>query len=604
MIKRLLFLIFITVINFCFFSQSETDIQLAQYYYVNGEFSKAQLYYEKIYDSNPTKVYFNRYLECLLAIKDTKGAEKIYKNQLSLMPNDIILKIQFYLFYLDIEEENKAKKLKEKDIDHQTFYDPKEVQEVIAYLLSKDKGDWAIEIVNNAKKQLKLYPYELWYAQIYISKQEELKAVEQYLLALKKTPELKEQIQFEIGAHFDFSQESQSIKEVKAAFLSASQKDPNNFIYSEMLIWFFMQSRNFDAAYVQVLALEKRANGDGSYLLEFSNTCLENGNYVLAKKALNSIIELKLFSMFEAQRRLLNVCFIEITTSKKIETLEMDNLLNNYKTIIPQTELRDQPPLVLEYAHILGFYANRAKEAREVLINKSQLPGIGAIQKAQLKMKLADVLVLLDSIWEASLLYMQIDSDFKFEGIGNEAKFKNARIFYYDGEFDYAQSQLNVLKESTSKFISNDAMQLSLVITENYGLDSNYQAMYWFAKSELLIEQHKYDEAFQWMDSISQQYLTSPLIDDILYLKAKAQYTQGDWDSAYFYYEKIHSVYGKDILGDDALYQMAKINQNQRQDIEHASQCYLQLITDYPGSLYSDDSRNQLRILRGDKKME
>ena len=91
------------------------------------------------------------------------------------------------------------------------------------------------------------------------------------------------------------------------------------------------------------------------------------------------------------------------------------------------------------------------------------------MQKARFKLKLADVCVVMDSIWEASLFYMQISEGFKFEPIGNEAKFKNARIFYFDGDFEYAQSQLDVLKQATSKFISNDAMQLSLLILETMG---------------------------------------------------------------------------------------------------------------------------------------
>ena len=41
---------------------------------------------------------------------------------------------------------------------------------------------------------------------------------------------------------------------------------------------------------------------------------------------------------------------------------------------------------------------------------------------------------------------MQVENDFKFELIGEEAKFKNAQVFYYNGEFDYAQSQLDILK--------------------------------------------------------------------------------------------------------------------------------------------------------------
>src|SRR5690606_26133420 len=107
--------------------------------------------------------------------------------------------------------------------------------------------------------------------------------------------------------------------------------------------------------------------------------------------------------------------------------------------------------------HIEAFYSDQAKEAINLLTSSLQIPRLTDIQKAEIKMKLGDVHVLHGDIWEASLYYMQVDKDFKFEPIGQEARFKNARIFYYDGEFNYAQSQLDVLKQGTSKLISNDA---------------------------------------------------------------------------------------------------------------------------------------------------
>ena len=50
------------------------------------------------------------------------------------------------------------------------------------------------------------------------------------------------------------------------------------------------------------------------------------------------------------------------------------------------------------------------------------------------------------------------------------------------------------------------------LITENFGLDSNYQAMNWFANGELLIKQHKYKSAFNLFDSISLVYLEMVLM--------------------------------------------------------------------------------------------
>ncbi len=584
------------------FSQTETDIQLAQHYYLNGEFTKALVYYEKLYANEPSKVYFSRYLDCLVNTGDKKGAEKIFKKQTAANPSDLVLKIQFYFFYKGTQDLEKAKKIKNEVLKHD-FYDIKEIQEVLSNLLSIDEYDWAKDLIDQAKKNLKYYPYELWYGQIYMAKGEPIKALDQYLVALSKKPDLKEQIQFEIEGVFDFNEESEEIKQVKTSFLSASQKDPSNPVYAEMLIWFFLQNKNFNAAYTQVSSLEKRMRGDGSYLIDFGNTCLENTQYDLAVKAFKEVISLSLYRAVEAQRMLLNVYFTEVTNERVYTAEDINEIIRAYEEVIMnnQFSLRAGHEIGLEYAEILGFYANEGKKAQEFLEQAMQKPGLTDIQRARYKMKLADVCVVLDSIWEASLLYMQIDEDFKFEMIGNEAKFKNARIFYFDGEFEFAQSQLDVLKQATSKFISNDAMQLSLLILENYGLDSNYEAMSTYAKSELLLLQHRYAEAFQWMDSIAIKFPQSVLNDDLIYLKGKAYELQGQWDQAAELFAQVVSTYPTELLADDALYHLATIQRIHFKNEEASMESYLKIIDQYPGSIYSDEARLSIRRLRGDQ---
>jgi tetratricopeptide (TPR) repeat protein len=230
--------------------------------------------------------------------------------------------------------------------------------------------------------------------------------------------------------------------------------------------------------------------------------------------------------------------------------------------------------------------------------------GITDVQKASCKMQLADIQVLTGDIWEASVLYMQIDNDFKYEVIGQEAKFKNARIFYYDGEFDFAQSQLSILKESTSRLIANDAIQLSTLITDNFGLDSNFQIMGWFSQGDLQLEQHQYEKAFEYYDSVLRAEPGHSLEDEILFRKAKAMQLQGKWDEAIPYLEKIISKFGSDILADDALFSLAEIHEIQKNDKEKALEYYKSLVLNYKGSLFSAEARKRVRLLRGEKLPE
>jgi tetratricopeptide (TPR) repeat protein len=255
----------------------------------------------------------------------------------------------------------------------------------------------------------------------------------------------------------------------------------------------------------------------------------------------------------------------------------------------------------MELSHIQAFYANQADSAILNLTAVLKTPGLTDMQRAEAKLLLGDIHVLHGDIWEASLLYMQIQNDLKFEPIGQEAKYKNARIFYYDAEFDYAQEQLNILKESTSKLIANDAMQLSIMITDNYGIDSNYQAMSWFAKADLFIEQHNYEAAFVLFDSIIKAFPYHSLSDEIYFKKAQAMQQQGKWNEAIDLLTTLLKYHKDDILADDALFQIAEITELQLKDLPKATEIYKTLLFDYKGSLFAEEARKRLRLLRGDQ---
>ena len=64
---------------------------------------------------------------------------------------------------------------------------------------------------------------------------------------------------------------------------------------------------------------------------------------------------------------------------------------------------------------------------------------------------------------------------------------KKQKINYYNGDFEWAQNQLKVLKHSTSKLIANNAMKLSLLIGDNLNLDTTNTALLLYAKSELFL---------------------------------------------------------------------------------------------------------------------
>ena len=590
------------------FSQEGSDQQLAQYYYANGDYDKAVSYYQRLFEREGNKFTFNRYFECLVKTENFKEAEKILKKQIAADRTNYEYKVMLGEFYEQTKNEDKATKIYEDLVDDLTP-NPSEILEVYHAFKLKSKNEFAFHTLEKGRKLLKdNFPLNIQFAEYYFATNQLEKMIDEYLSLLDKENNTQETVQAMISKQIDFSQDSNKEYDLlRQKLLERIQKKPNDVVYSEMIIWLFIQKKNFNSALIQVQALDKREKEGGRRVYELGTICVENKEYETARKAFQYVIQLGTEQMYylASEKALLNTRFLEVTSNRNYSSEELTATVLEYQNALQRVgKKRTSLPLIMEMAHIQAFYSNQAPLAISSLEEALKMPTLTDSERAEIKMELADILVLKGDIWEASLYYMQIDKDFKFEPIGHEAKFKNARIFYYDGEFDFAQSQLSVLKESTSKLIANDAMKLSLLITDNFGIDSNYTAMTWFANADLLIEQHKYDEAFILFDSIVKKFPYHSLSDEILLKKARAMQLQGKWTEAVAYLEELLKYFKEDILADDALFQLAEIYENQLNDKEKAAEYYKKILFDYKGSLYVVEARKRFRALRGDKTEE
>ncbi len=596
----LLFLVFILARPL--FGQGNDD-QLAAAYYSRGEYQKALVYSEKVYDRDPSKINFLRLYDCFIQTKQINDAEKLLKKQLKNQRHDFDYPVMLGQFYEDNNQSEKAVKVYDGIIDDLPS-NASTIINVYNVFRSKAKNDYALKTLEKGQKLLKgTYPLQLQFADFYGATGQMEKMMDEYIGLLDSYPSYSKYVQNILARQVDFSASTKEYDYLKKILLEKVQREPDNPTYNEMLIWLFVQNKSFNAALLQVQAQDRRENGGGERVFELGNICRENKEYEVARKAYKYVRDLgesnRLF--YAAEMALLNTRYIEVTTQRNYAQTEIQAAISEYKETLARLGKKATiVPLIMELAHIEAFYGSEPLSAIHRLNEALKIPRISDMQSAEIKMELADINVLNGDIWEASIFYMQIDKDFKFEPVGQEAKFKNARIFYYDGEFNFAQSQLDVLKQSTTKLIANDAMALSLLITENFGLDSNYEAMHWFAQADLLIEQHKYDSAFLFFDSIQTKYNYHSLGDDILLKKSYAMQLQGKWTDAVKYLDELLKFYAFDILADDAVFQLGDLYENHLNDKEKAAEYYKKILFEYKGSLHTIEARKRFRILRGD----
>ncbi|MCS6819704.1 MAG: tetratricopeptide repeat protein, partial [Chitinophagales bacterium] len=305
---------------------------------------------------------------------------------------------------------------------------------------------------------------------------------------------------------------------------------------------------------------------------------------------------------FSARTELLNCRKEKISKRINVSTQDLLALKQAYEDFIEEAGRGFQSAQSMkELAELYVFYLHDVQAAIKLCEEIIQMPGISQQLRNKTKLLLGDCLLIDGDIWESSLLYGQVDKQEKDSPLGEEARFKNAKLSYFKGDFEWAQTQLEALKASTSEFISNDAINLSVFIIDNLGLDSITTPLQMFAQAELLLYQNKLDQAYAKLDSIKLLYPGHELYDDILYTQAKIYCDKKQFLQAVPLLEEIIKYYKKDLKGDDATFLLAEIHEQYLNNKDKARELYQSIITDFENSLLVIEARKRFRQLRGDK---
>jgi tetratricopeptide (TPR) repeat protein len=253
----------------------------------------------------------------------------------------------------------------------------------------------------------------------------------------------------------------------------------------------------------------------------------------------------------------------------------------------------------IAYADFLTFKSSEPEKSIAVLKEALKLP-VTPFQIGHLKIKLADILVFTNKFNSALIYYTQVQTSLKNHILGQTARFKIAQTSYFKGDFDWAQSQLKVLKESTSQLIANDALDLNLLITDNAVKDSLKIALKKYAIADLLSFQNKNQQAIDTLQTILIQYKGHPIEDEALFKQAQLFEKLNQLEKAENNYMQLIKINNTDILVDDAHYYLAELYLNKFHNIEKAKEYYQKIIFEYPSSIYLVTARKKFRKLSRD----
>lgn len=580
-----------------------SQAQLANQYYYSGEYQKAIAIYEELINGETISMYFAPYFDCLLLTENYKDAELLAAKMVKKYPSGLNFLVDYGFALQQNKKQKKAEEIYQKAIDNLNNQTGQAIMLANAFVQRKELA-WALRTYEKAKPLNPNYPFDMQIAALYSQMGEVENMIVSYLELVANHPEQIQSVKnnLQIFLNNDGIESDKNYQLLKRNLLKYAQQENGVSYFSDMLIWLFMQSNQFEQALLQAKALDKRAKENGERIFQLTEIFLDNAYYDLAINAYDYIIAKGLENPYYRIAMINRLYANSKSIEKNKSTIALKEIDQHYQQAIAELGKNYSTILLLSnYAHFKAFYLNDLGSAAKILEEAMLIPQLNEIDLAECKLEYADILLLSNEIWQATLFYSQVEKDFKDDPLGHDAKLRIAKISYYQGDFDWAQAQLDVLKASTSKLIANDAMQLALLITDNLGLDTSVIPMQMFARADMLYFQQNFEPCVQTLDSILLQFPGHTLSDEILFRKANIAIKNNNVEKAVALLEQLIQEYHYDILADDAIFTLADLYQNQLKNKEKAVPLYERILLEYQGSIFTAEARKRFRMLTAEK---
>jgi len=597
----------IILFSFLFFipslkAQVNLDQMLAQEFYLNGEYEKAVVLYEKLFAKNPaSKEIYRNYLNTVLELEDYKKGEKIVKKVIKQNPGSLIYMVDLGRVYFIAGNTSKATNQYDKTIN-QIPKDRIKISTLANAFLVIEEYEYALKTYLKGQRLYGIpgmFSFEV--ASIYEKKGDYKNMIVVYLGVLESDPKMLQSVKNNLQRSLT---KKAQFNELQSQLYRKIQKHPDAIIFSELLIWQLIQNKDFKAAFIQVKALDRRLKGNGIRILKLARMAFKETAYDAAIEAYEYIIARNPNDHYNLSAR------IELLDCKKAKivstnTYTKDDLLllkKDYKHLLTNYGKNASTAQIIDgLANLEALYLHNIDSAILLLEGLHKIRGISKVLVGNSKLTLGDYYLMTGDYWESTLLYSQVSKSFKDGPIGELARFKNAKLSYLKGDFEWAQAQLQVLQAATSELISNDAIDLYVFIQDHLALDTILVPMLMYAEADMLIFQNSLEKAFVMLDSIKKLFPGHTLSDDVLNAQAEIRIQTRDYIGAAKLLDEIISNYPYEILADDAIFKLACIYEEKLNDTEKAMKLYQQLIVGYSGSIWIVEARKRFRKIRGDQ---
>ncbi len=600
LIKRKLLLINLIFIIQAVNGQS-LQIDLANEYYYKGELTKAKSIYDQLAKNskNITRINSN-YIELLKQIGEPKEVEKYFSQIIKWFPSNINYQVEEISYHFERNDHAKYAKGISR-LKNQYGTNRFQLSMIGQHLANKRMYAQSAEFFMIARNVSGIASsYALEFARIYSLLNEKQKMVDEYLTYAKENRQNTAYIK---NIFQNLLKKEDDLSYLEDALMLRMQNEPAERTYPDLMIWVELQRKNFYGAFLQARALDKREQTSGNQALRVGRIAMDNDSWDDAIQIFSYLTKTYQETPNQSYYRkmLIEAKEGKVKNTYPINKVAIKSLSKEYRKLYEELGPNNYTLEALRnMAKLHAFYLGEIDTAAIVLRHLINSRRVSKNLVSQSKLDLGDIYILRDNPWEATLLYSQVEKAHPDSPLAYEAKLKNAQLHYFTGNFALAKSHLDILKRATTREISNDAIDMTILITDNTFLDSTDVVMQAFASAELLIFQHQNNRALQMLNQLLANNKGHSISDEIYWVLAKLYIQSGDFHQAIAYLEKVTTEFGFDILADDAAFKIAEITEKQLKDPMAAQELYQKFIMNHPGSMYTAEARNRFRILRGD----
>ncbi len=599
-------LLVLPVKAFCQVPDRTAQLRLAQSLEQASEWENAVSVYEELVRLEPANfLYFDGLRRSYTQLKQFEKAVVLIQSRLRLFPGDVMLLAQLGGLYYESGASGKA-----DSVWHVVLVlNPKNVSSyriVAGQMIEHRLYDGAINVYREAQTATAneaVFSDEL--AALYSAMQRYGEATREFTKQLQIYPD---QLSFVESRIASFTSRSEGVKEALTVVRAEVGRIPANIPFHVLLAWLLIEARDYDEGLAEYRRIDGLKKAGGVELFGFAQRLLQEKIYSVAAKGFRELIANSSTPSLLPPAR--------FGLARSIEELSADTS-SPTPSASPASEERPS------YHAALTMYEAIAREYAGSEIDFQALFRMGIIKYERLfdlngaleafsglqtartsptlpfdaALKIGEVRIAQNDLDGARKEYAGLQGVLLVQ-YHDQTVFRLAELDYFEKRFDSALVLLQQLTANLNTDLANDALQLQYFIQENK--NSTPEGLNAFAGADLLMRQRKYSEALTRFRDVQQRYRGSLLIDDTAMKVAELQLLLQQPAEALGSLRTVAQDMPESILKDKAQMRIGEVYQVNLRDKVKAIEAYEQLLVKYPNSLYAEEARRRIRLLRGD----